>query len=167
MKQKRTVLNIVSFLPLAGALGYIIYMITAHKEVNWVYRAVIGAALLCLWVLRDVVIPKVTGEFEGKTKEQMDAYVKMAGLELLGYAGLGWFAVSSDQNSSIYGAVVFAGATMFKRNFRDIYYGIEGAPAIDAAAPEETGEDTAAKKQEKAPEAPLPSSDRNAEDDNN
>lgn len=123
MKEKRTLLNIISFLPLAGALGYIIYIIAAHKEVNWVYRVVLGGALLLLWIMRDIVVPKVTGEFEEKTGEQMNAYYKMCALEFAGYAGLAWFAMAPDQNTSIYGAVVFAGATMLKRNFRDIYFG--------------------------------------------
>ena len=76
-------------------------------------------------------------DFDDRTPEQMDAYKKMAALELIGFAGLYIFAAeagksasgSSVGNASLLGAVIFLLTSMTKRKYRDEYLGI--APEKD------------------------------------
>ncbi len=118
------IINIAGFAILAAAVGVIILAIVQKKEPgNWFMVLICGAVFL-FWLLMDIIKPKLTGEFEGKTKEQMTAYWIYCALGFVGYAGLAYFAIAAANSTGIYGAIAFAVTTMTKRRFLEDYQGI-------------------------------------------
>ena len=155
----RTVLGILSFLPLAEKmnsgkrmfrmdeyykrqktgnliriLALVLLAVTifgsmyaAHKGIisGVAYYIIMGVGLFLFWLLLDVISPRITHSFEDKTPEQISAFQKYALLELAGYAGIGFFAVSINGSAGIYGALVFVFSMMFKRRFLNVFLGLE------------------------------------------
>ena len=112
-------------LALLGLIAvYIVVSALIIKKVTIMYNIVIIVGLTIFWAIMDIVIPVKTQDFEGRTKEQMDAYKKYAAFDFLGYAGLMYFALAMQSNTSIYGALVYVVARMMKNRFRDEYEGV-------------------------------------------
>ena len=114
------------------------------------YRVLIIVLLLLFWAAVDLLIPYLTGSLRGLPEKQIQGYRYYALLDLVGYAGLAWFGISIEGNTAIYGALVFAAATMYKKRFYNQYRGIseddedEDEEAAPAAGPEELIEEAAA-----------------------
>ena len=112
-------------LALLGLIAvYIVVSALIIKKVTIMYNIVIIVGLTVFWAIMDIVIPVKTQDFEGRTKEQMDAYKKYAAFDFLGYAGLMYFALAMQSNTSIYGALVYVVARMMKNRFKDEYEGV-------------------------------------------
>ena len=124
-------INTAAILVLAAAVGYMVYMLVTHKNPGIWFAVVLSVCVFLFWLLMDVIKPMVTGEFVGKTAEQMKAYKVYCVVGLVGYAGLVWFAVSAANSTGIYGAVAFAVATMIKRRLLDDYNGNTDEAAED------------------------------------
>lgn len=139
---------------LVAALVYLLYTAFVTKNFGWTYSVSLIAALLFFWVMSDIVAPRKAHDFDDRSPQQMDAYKKMAICELVGYAGLAWFGLSTGGGSqSLYGAIVFLLATMLKRKYRDQYMGVtrdENGRIVDA------GEDGTAGSSAGAPEEKTP-----------
>ena len=103
---------------------YIVVSALVFKRVTIVYNVVIIAGLSAFWAIVDILAPWKAGDFEEKTPEQMSAYKKYAAADLLGYAGLMYFALAMTSNTSIYGALVYVVSRMLKNRFKDEFEGI-------------------------------------------
>jgi len=120
---------------------YIVVSALVIRKVTIMYNVVIIVGLTVFWAIMDIVVPVKAQDFEGRTKEQMDAYKKYAAVDLLGYAGLMYFALAMQSNTSIYGALVYVVARMLKNRFRDEFEGVqeddaeEDESAVDAEGP--------------------------------
>ena len=134
-KEKNRIRKIYTNLALAllGLIAvYIVVSALVIKKVTIMYNVVIIVGLTVFWAIMDIVIPLKAQDFEGRTKEQMDAYKKYAAFDFLGYAGLMYFALAMQSNTSIYGALVYVVARMLKNRFRDEYEGVQEDDADEA-----------------------------------
>ena len=104
-------------------IAYLLYIVLVKKEVSGAYPYVIAAFLVILWIVNDVAPILLAGGFRDKTEEQKKAYYISSLLDLVGYAGLGYFALAYSQNTGIYGALVYAGTVMFRRKYWEEYVG--------------------------------------------
>ena len=136
--KKVLAINVIAILVLAAAVGYMVYMLVTRKNPGIWFAVVLSSCVLLFWLLMDIIKPFVSGEFEGKTAEQMKAYKIYCLMSLVGYAGLVWFAVSAANSTGIYGAVAFAVATMLKRRLLDDYNGDTGEDESGEEADPET-----------------------------
>lgn len=133
-----------SFLLLLCAAGYLLYSAFVLKRIGPEYNVVIFGCLLLFWVLTDVVSVHCTKGFEGKTEAQRKAYWVYALMDLVGLAGLGYFAVSMSNNGGMIGALIYAFTMMGKRKYKDEYMGItekEDEDEQEGAQEALTGED--------------------------
>ncbi len=170
-KSRNTLLRLSAFIPLVAIVAYMVWCASTKREFGIPYAALMATALVLFWVMTDIVVPVATGEFSDRTPEQMASYKKYAALELVGYAGLAYFAGAMNNNTGLYGAIAFALCTMYKRRFRDEYMGIthdeeevseetaDGAAQVDAAA-----EDTAVPADHAVPEDAAVIADNTAAD---
>ncbi len=81
----------------------------------------VSGGFLIFWLLQDVVRPKVTHAFDNKSSEQVSSYWKFAFCEFGGYAGLVFFCLAMQRNTSYYGLIAYVLCTSFKRRFLDEY----------------------------------------------
>lgn len=113
-----------SFLLLACAAGYLLYAALVLKRLGPEYYVVIFGCLFLFWLLSDVGSIILTRGFEGKTEQQVKAYMLYALMDLAGLAGLGYFAVSMNGNGGLIGACIYAFTMMGKRKYKEEYQGI-------------------------------------------
>ena len=132
-KNTKRFFRILEGVVLAVVVAYIVYSIVVLKKPGPLYPVLIAGGILLVWLLELVLSPLKSGDFEGKTPEQMTAYRKYAAMSLVGYAGLIYFALSTGSNMGIYGAVVYVVTVMGKRRFFDEY--------VNGRKVEDTGED--------------------------
>ena len=150
-KRKRTsnMIRIGSMVAVVAAMAAMIWGGYTGRISGNTYKIGLCAALFVFWLLNDVVEPVVTKAFADRTPEQISAYRTYALLNLVGYAGLGYFAMDMSGSTGLYGAMVFAIAMMYKRRFLNRYLGIEEDDAQednageDAAQEDDAGEDAA------------------------
>ncbi len=150
-KRKRTsnMIRIGSMVAVVAAMAAMIWGGYTGRISGNTYKIGLCAALFVFWLLNDVVEPVVTKAFADRTPEQISAYRTYALLNLVGYAGLGYFAMDMSGSTGLYGAMVFAIAMMYKRRFLNRYLGIEEDDAQednageDAAQEDNAGEDAA------------------------
>ena len=140
-KRKRTsnMIRIGSMVAVVAAMAAMIWGGYTGRISGNTYKIGLCAALFVFWLLNDVVEPVVTKAFADRTPEQISAYRTYALLNLVGYAGLGYFAMDMSGSTGLYGAMVFAIAMMYKRRFLNRYLGIEE----DDAQEDNAGEDAA------------------------
>ena len=122
-KRIRSMIHVASGVVLAAVIAYMAYLFIEKKPLGPVYMVVICGALLLFWLLETVLAPILCHSFEEHTPEQIASYKKYAALELLGYGGLAYFALSATSGTGIYGALVYVVTLMFKRRFLDEYLG--------------------------------------------
>lgn len=113
-----------SLLPLAVGLVYMFYSALKRKELGIDYYVVLILCLGLHWLVSDVISMICIKGFEGKTEAQKKAYRIYALLNLAGFAGLGYFAVSVGNNTGIWGALVYIMTLNMKRKYLDEYRGI-------------------------------------------
>lgn len=150
-KRKRTsnMIRIGSMVAVVAAMAAMIWGGYTGRISGNTYKIGLCAALFVFWLLNDVVEPVVTKAFADRTPEQISAYRTYALLNLVGYAGLGYFAMDMSGSTGLYGAMVFAITMMYKRRFLNRYLGIEEDDAQednageDAAQEDNAGEDAA------------------------
>ena len=100
----------------------VVWMFVTKRPVGKLYFAVVFLFLACNWTLSDL-IPAFAGRaLAGRSDEQVSAFLKAAGLDLLANIGLGWF-LAAMSHGSIYGAVVYFIGITGARKQRDIYFG--------------------------------------------
>lgn len=114
----------ISLLPLAAGLIYMFYSALKKQELGIDYYVVLILCLGLHWFISDVVSIICIKGFEGKTEAQIKAYRIYAALNLAGFAGLGYFAVSVGNNSGIIGALIYVMTLSQKRKYLDEYRGI-------------------------------------------
>ncbi len=121
MRRRRIIWG-CAFAVLALMGAYMIWSVVNKTGMGTTYAVLLCAALAVFWLLTDVISPIAVHAFDGRSPKQKSAYMKYAGLELIGYAGLAYFGITAMSNrSSIYGAVAFLIATLNKRRFLDAY----------------------------------------------
>ena len=154
-KNKRTdkILRIWMLLLVVGMLAYLLYMALVKKAIGSEYPFVVVAFLSLLWLVSDVLPIILKHSFDGKTEEQKKAYLLYALCNLVGYAGLGYFALAYNQNTGMYGALAYVVMTMFRRRFLDTYKGTEQEDAHEEKSVEPVfGEEETALTDQAAPE---------------
>ena len=118
-------------------------LVTKKTFVSW-YYALILTLLAMVWVVKCVLGGILKHSLAQRTDEQVMAYLKAAGLELVSYAGLAWFLIGM-QGNGIFGAIVYLIGTTGARKQREIYYKEPGEEEEetggDAAQPEEQDAD--------------------------
>ena len=126
-KEKRKIerrIMVGAFAVLACAAGYLFYAALVLKRLGPEYYVIIFGCLFLFWLLSDVVTIACTKGFEGKTEEQVKAYRMYSAMNLAGLGGLGFFAVSMNNNGGLIGACIYAFTMMGKRKYKDEYLGI-------------------------------------------
>lgn len=139
-----------SFLLLACAVGYLLYAAFVLKRIGPEYYVIIFGCLLLFWLLSDVGSVIWTRGFEGKTEQQVKAYMLYAIMNLVGLAGLGYFAVSMSRNGGMIGALIYAFTMMGKRKYKDEYLGIGNEEEEEKEEGQEKGQEE--EQEEKAEE---------------
>ena len=132
---------------MAVALGVIVWAVIQKKTFGTGYYAAILSLLAAVWFLKYVLAAILKHSLAQRTDEQVNAYLKAAGLELVAYAGLGWFLVAMTGNAII-GAVIYMFGVMAARKQRDIYEG--------GSDEEEADDDAAASPSDASASAPGP-----------
>ena len=110
-------------LVLAGlVLAFAIWSIVKKRSFTTIYYVIVSVFLFCNWFLIDVAPAFLCRALAGRSDKKVSAFLKMAGLGLLGNIGLGWFLMSM-QNQTMYGALVYLVSVIWARKQREIYYG--------------------------------------------
>ena len=102
-------------------VAVIIWALVTKKAFGSWYYALILTLLATVWVVRCVVGGILKHSLAQRSNEQVMAYLKAAGLELVSYAGLAWFLIAM-QGNGIFGAIVYLIGTTGARKQREIYY---------------------------------------------
>ena len=113
MRKLRAVVLVMAGLVLAFA----IWSIVKKRDFSAVYYVIVS-----VWFLIDVAPAFLCRALAGRSDKKVSAFLKMAGLGLLGNIGLGWFLMSM-QNQTMYGALVYLVSVIMARKQREIYYG--------------------------------------------
>lgn len=123
----RKKITIASFSLLAAALLFLVFIALAKPATNMIFYVGISLFLIVYWLLLDVIEPRMLHEFDGITSEQMSAYYKYAGADLIGYAGIAYFvfSIGGTGNSGLFGAVIYILCVSIKRKFKEQF---EGTP---------------------------------------
>ncbi len=112
-----------AILILAGlVLAFAVWSIVNKREFSTAYYVIVVIFLFCNWFLIDVAPAFLCRALAGRSDRKVNAFLKMAGLGLLGNIGLGWFLMSM-QNQTMYGALVYLVSVIWARKQREIYYG--------------------------------------------
>ena len=114
----------ISMLPLVVAVIYILYTAFIKKSLGIDYYVVLGLGLALHWLLADVLSIVLSKGFEGKTEAQIKAYRLYALLNLVGFAGLGYFACSVANSNGFIGALIYVVTLSAKRKYLEEYKGI-------------------------------------------
>ncbi len=157
---KRRIVMGAAFAVLAAAVIYMGVLVVRQQKLTIMYNVIMTGALLVFWVLTDVVSPLVTKELDSISNKQKQAYYKYALLELVGYAGLAWFASSIGGNNGIYGAVAFMVSMMYKKRFHNEYLGIKKEGEEEEESSEEVPEETEAAEETAVNAGPRSIADR-------
>ena len=89
-------------LVMAGlVLAFAIWSIVKKRDFTAVYYVIVSVFLFCNWFLIDVAPAFLCRALAGRSDKKVSAFLKMAGLGLLGNIGLGWFLMSM-QNQILY-----------------------------------------------------------------
>ncbi len=128
---------------------FIIWAAFKRQNDSPLYAAIIIIFLCLYWVLQDVGPMWWKRALAGRSDEQVQAYLKAMGFDLLANVGLGWFLVTISGNSFA-GALIYMFGVMGARKQREIYYGNkddetgdseDGEPVLSADAPLPTAAD--------------------------
>lgn len=130
MRKLRAVVLVMAGLVLAFA----IWSIVKKRDFTAVYYVIVSVFLFCNWFLIDVAPAFLCRALAGRSDKKVSAFLKMAGLGLLGNIGLGWFLMSM-QNQTMYGALVYLVSVIMARKQREIYYGPDDEDEAQEQAP--------------------------------
>lgn len=104
----------------ACLIAFVVWMIVAKRQFEKLYFVLVWVFLAFYWILSDVVPVFYGRAFAGRSDEQIKAYIKAAGLSLLGDIGLGLF-VSMLSQGSLFGAIIYFAGMTGSRKQREIY----------------------------------------------
>ncbi len=114
----------------------ILWMAFQRRSFGKGYYAFLLTLLACVWLVKYVLGGILKHSLAGRTDEEVSAYLKAAGLELVAYAGLGWFLLAMSGTGILGAAVYVFGITTARRQL-DIYYGVnKDKEEEEAAAPD-------------------------------
>ena len=102
-------------------IAVLLWIVIAKKPLGPWYYALIITVLAVVWFSKCVLSAILKHSLAQRSDEQVSAYLKGAGLELLAYAGLCWFLVGLNGNG-IYGAVAYLIGMTGARKQREAYY---------------------------------------------
>ena len=102
-------------------IAVLLWIVIAKKPLGSWYYALIITVLAVVWFSKCVLSAILKHSLAQRSDEQVSAYLKGAGLELLAYAGLCWFLVGLNGNG-IYGAIAYLIGMTGARKQRDAYY---------------------------------------------
>lgn len=125
---------------MAAIIAVLVWIVIAKKPLGAWYNAVIITVLAVVWFSKCVLSAILKHSLAQRSDEQVSAYLKGAGLELLAYAGLCWFLVGLNGNG-IYGAIVYLIGMTGARKQRETYYQEPGQEEEDGSSdePDTTG----------------------------
>ena len=143
----------ISLLPLVAAVIYIFYTAFIKKSLGIDYYVVLGLGLALHWLLSDVLSIILSKGFEGKTEAQIKAYRLYALLNLVGFAGLGYFACSVGNSNGFIGALIYVVTLSAKRKYLEEYKGVvkkeeEEEPEEENPEEDDPGEECPKKEEE-------------------
>ena len=101
-------------------IAVLLWIVIAKKPLGSWYYALIITVLAVVWFSKCVLSAILKHSLAQRSDEQVSAYLKGAGLELLSYAGLCWFLVGLNGNG-IYGAIAYLIGMTGARKQRDAY----------------------------------------------
>ena len=140
-----TVISLLLLVVVAVVLFLSVRKGTMHQGV---FMGVLIGFLVLYWVLLDVVEPKLLHELDNLTPEKRLAYIKYAGLDALGFAGLAVFVFNIGENSSMgmVGAVAYVLTINLKKKAKDEFYNMgnvdgDASEDSDSVAEEEIPEE--------------------------
>ena len=102
-------------------IAVLLWIVIAKKPLGPWYYASIITVLAVVWFSKCVLSAILKHSLAQRSDEQVSAYLKGAGLELLSYAGLCWFLVGLNGNG-IYGAIAYLIGMTGARKQREAYY---------------------------------------------
>ncbi len=114
-------IRIVIFALAAAVVIFVVMQGLRGEKLGPFYYAIMLILLAVIWIAQDVVGCVLKHALAQRTDEQVNAYLKAAGLDLLAYAGLAWFLMAMNSNSIIGAAIYVVGITGARKQ-RDIYY---------------------------------------------
>ncbi len=150
-KRISNIIRISSMVIVVGVMIVLIWAAYTARIDEMFYKVALCVMLFAFWIANDVVEPIVTKAFDDRTPEQIRAYRIFALLNLVGYTGLAFFAMSVGGSNGIYGALVFAVTMMYKKRFLNKYLGIEEVDEEEQAPEEITAEQETDKEAEQEP----------------
>ena len=150
-KRISNIIRISSMVIVVGVMIVLIWAAYTARIDEMFYKVALCVMLFAFWIANDVVEPIVTKAFDDRTPEQIRAYRIFALLNLVGYTGLAFFAMSVGGSNGIYGALVFAVTMMYKKRFLNKYLGIEEENEEEQAPEEITAEQETDKEAEQEP----------------
>lgn len=116
----------IGILIVMGALiALMLWVVIKKKPLGTWYYALILTTLAIVWFVKCVLSAILKHSLAQRTDEQVSAYLKASGLELIAYAGLAWFLVGFSGNG-MFGAVAYMLGVTGARKEREIYYREEG-----------------------------------------
>lgn len=123
MARKRRI-NICAVIGFAMILIGLLYVITGtimNLHYNWTFRLIFVAWVMLYMVLNDLIEPIVVDRFKRKNQRQIRAYYIYVALDMIGVAGLLWFAVMAGM---VKDPTHYAGIAIFAACFvpRGIFY---------------------------------------------
>jgi len=114
-------------LPLLILVGLCALLVWAglHEQLeSLLFKVLVCVAMLAIWALVDLLIPKVCGELDGHTGPQMAAYRIYLLMDLAGYAGLAYFLISANNQKGYYGALLFVVMLFLKKRYYNEFMGL-------------------------------------------
>lgn len=134
------IIRIFILVLMAVIIAVLVWIVIAKKPLGAWYNAVIITVLAVVWFSKCVLSAILKHSLAQRSDEQVSAYLKGAGLELLSYAGLCWFLVGLNGNG-IYGAIVYLIGMTGARKQRETYYQEPGQEEEDGSSdePDTTG----------------------------
>ena len=112
-------IHIAGIAVLVAVMIYMIYAGVVLKHLGKGYAIAIGVGIFLFWLLENVVRPMLTKELDDMTPQQVSTFKKCALLNLGGYAGLVYFALSLNTGTGIYGAIVYVVCLMMRRRLQE------------------------------------------------
>lgn len=120
-RQIENKIRIILLIAAAIVIAFVVWTAMNKKSTSPLYYGVMIGLLVFVWIIQDVVGAVWKHALAQRSDEQVSAYLKAAGLDLVGYVGLTWFLLAMNSNSIIGAAIYLFGVTSARRQ-RDIYY---------------------------------------------
>jgi hypothetical protein len=120
-KRRINIFAIIGFAMILIGLLYVITGTIMNLHYNWTFRLIFVAWVMLYMLLNDIVEPIAVERFKRKNRRQVRAYWIYAALDIIGVAGLLWFAVMAGM---VKDPTHYAGIAIFAVCFvpRGVFY---------------------------------------------